>query len=350
MNKMNKMNFELSEIAKKIDGNIEGDSKLIISSISEINNAKKGSITFLSNPNYIHFLYKTNASAVIINEDFKADKPVKTTLIKVKNAYESFCKVLNIYKKDSNLKSGIDKSSYIDKSSKIGKNVYIGAFCFVGKNVEIGKNVIIHPQCFIGDNVKINDNCIIYPKVNILNDSIIGKNCTFQSGVIIGSDGFGFAPSSDGVYNKIAQIGNVIIESNVEIGANTTIDRATIGSTIIREGVKLDNLIQIAHNVEIGKNTVIAAQSGIAGSTKIGKNCMIGGQVGIIGHLNIADNVKIAAQSGVGNNIEEKGAVIQGSPAFNIFDYKRSYVLFKNLTKLNNRIQKIEKELTSLLK
>ena len=232
--------------------------------------------------------------------------------------------------------------------SESGDEIFIGALAHIGKGVKIGKGTKIHPQCFIGDNVSIGDNCILHTGVLIFNDCIVGNNCTFQASSIIGSDGFGFAPNSDGEYHKMPQIGNVVIEDHVDIGANTTIDRATLGSTIIRKGVKLDNLIQIAHNVEIGENTVIAAQTGVAGSTKIGKNCMIGGQVGIVGHLTIADEVKIAAQSGISSSIKEKGAIIQGSPAFNIGDYKRSYVFFKKLPELYKRIQELEKELTSL--
>lgn len=338
------MEFSAQQIAELLEGTVEGDTNIVVSSLSKIEEGKEGSLSFLANPQYTPYIYDTKASAVIVCNDFVAEKSVSATLIRVKDAYQSFAKLLEIYNQIKNNQVGVDKKSHIDDSATLGSAVFIGAMTCIGKNTSIGNNVKIHPQCYIGDNVSIGDNCILHAGVRVFNDCHIANDCTLQPSVIIGSDGFGFAPNSEGKYNKVAQIGNVIIESHVEIGANTTIDRATLGSTIIRKGVKLDNLIQIAHNVEIGENTVIAAQSGVAGSTKIGKNCMIGGQVGIIGHLTIADEVKIAAQSGIGNSIKEKGAIIQGSPAFNIGDYKRSYVFFRKLPELYKRLVELEKK------
>lgn len=342
------MELSVQQIADLIEGSVEGNKDAVVSSLSKIEEGKQGALSFLSNPQYTSCIYKTKATAVIVNKDFIAEKSINTTLIRVDDAYQSFGKLLKIYNQFKNNQTGIDSSASINETAKLGEEVFIGALAHIGKGVTIGKGTKIHPQCFIGDNVNIGDNCILHVGVLIFNDCIIGNNCTFQASSIIGSDGFGFAPNSDGEYHKVPQIGNVVIEDHVEIGANTTIDRATLGSTIIRRGVKLDNLIQIAHNVEIGENTVIAAQTGIAGSTKIGKNCMIGGQVGIVGHLTIADKVKVAAQSGISSSIKEKGAVIQGSPAFNISNYKRSYVFFKKLPELYKRIQELQKELTSL--
>ncbi len=342
------MEFSAKQIAELLDGAVEGNANAIVNSLSKIEEGKEGTLSFLANPQYTPYIYDTRASVVIVSNDFVAEKTISTTLIRVKDAYQSFGKLLEIYNQIKNNQVGIDKNSHIDDSATLGTDVFVGYMAYIGKNASIGNNVKIHPQCYIGDNVSIGDNCILHAGVRVFSDCHIANDCTLQPSVIIGSDGFGFAPNSEGEYNKVAQIGNVIIEEHVEIGANTTIDRATLGSTIIRKGVKLDNLIQIAHNVEIGENTVVAAQTGIAGSTKIGKNCMIGGQVGIIGHLTIADEVKIAAQSGIGSSIKEKGAIIQGSPAFNIGDYKRSYVFFRKLPELYKRIQELEKELTSL--
>ena len=342
------MEFSVQQIADMLEGSVEGNKDAVVSSLSKIEEGKQGTLSFLSNPQYTSYIYDTEATAVIVNKGFTTEKSIKTTLIRVDDAYQSFGKLLEIYNHFKINQTGIDSSASIDETAKLGGEIFIGALAHVGKGVTIGKGTKIHPQCFIGNNVSIGNNCILHAGVRIFNECIVGNNCTFQAGSIIGSDGFGFAPNSDGEFRKVPQIGNVVLEDYVEIGANTTIDRATLGSTFIRKGVKLDNLIQIAHNVEIGENTVIAAQTGIAGSTIIGKNCMIGGQVGIVGHLSIADEVKIAAQSGISSSIKEKGTVIQGSPAFNIGDYKRSYVFFKKLPELYKRTQQLEKELTSL--
>jgi len=338
------MEFTAKQIANLIEGQIEGNPDVIVDNLSKIEEGESGSLSFLANPKYTHYIYQTKASIVIVSKDFKAEKAINATLIRVEDAYTAFAKLLETYNQIKQNKTGISSNISISKTAKYGTDCYIGDFVCIGDNSKIGNNVKIYPHSYIGDNVSIGDNSCIYAGVKIYSDNWIGKNCTVHAGAVIGSDGFGFAPQSDNHYNKVAQIGNVIIEDNVEIGSNTTIDRATLGSTIIRKGVKLDNLIQIAHNVEIGENTVIAAQTGISGSTKIGKNCMIGGQVGIIGHIMIADGVKIAAQSGIGGSIKQEGAIIQGSPAFDISTYRKSYVHFRNLPKIVERLNELEKK------
>ena len=335
------MEFSAQQIASLLGGTIEGDATAAVNRLAKIEEGLPGSLSFLANPVYTPYIYTTNASIVIINKDFIADHPIKATLIRVENAYESFAKLLEVYNEVQRNKIGIDSASFIESSATVGTEVYVGAFTYIGKNARIGNKVKIYPNCYVGDNCIVNDDTTLFPGVKIYSDCVIGSFCQLHSGVIIGADGFGFQPQS-GNYKKVPQIGNVVIEDHVEIGANTTIDRATLGSTIIRKGVKLDNLIQIAHNVEIGENTVVAAQTGIAGSTKIGKNCMIGGQVGIVGHITIADGVKIAAQSGIGSSIKEN-EIVQGSPAFNIGDYKRTYVLFRKLPDLEKKILELER-------
>jgi len=336
------MEFTAQQIAEIINGTIEGSADVKVNTLSKIEDGKTGSLTFLANPKYTQFIYTTEASIVIVNNDFKAENKIKSTLIRVDDAYSAFAQLLEAYNQIKLNKSGISKLAAIAESATIGKNVYIGEFVVIGENAKIGDDSKIYPQTMIGDNTVIGSGCLIFPGVKIYSDNIIGKNCTFHSGVVIGGDGFGFAPQSDNNFKKVAQIGNVIIEDNVEIGSNTCIDRATLGSTIIRKGAKIDNLIQIGHNVEIGENTVIAAQSGVSGSTKIGKNCMIGGQVGIIGHLVIGDGVMIAAQSGVGSNVKD-GSIIQGSPSFEIGKYRKSYVHFRNLSNIVSRLDNLEK-------
>jgi UDP-3-O-[3-hydroxymyristoyl] glucosamine N-acyltransferase len=279
-----------------------------------------------------------------VNEDFIADRPITTTLIRVKNAYASFAELLDLYHQTKGKRTGISTQSYIAASATIGQNVYIGEFVSIGENVVVGDNCQIHPNTTIGYNCKIGANTLLYSGVKIYDDCRIGESCTIHSGVVVGSDGFGFAPQETNDFRKVPQLGNVVIEDMVEIGANTTIDRATLGSTIIRKGAKIDNLIQIAHNVEIGENTVIAAQTGISGSTRIGRNCMIGGQVGIVGHIKIADRVMIAAQSGIGKSILEEGSVVEGSPALNIREYQRSYVHFRRLDQLVKRVNQLERK------
>ncbi len=341
------MEFTAKQIADFLGGHIEGDENIKVNRVSKIEEATGGSLTFLANPSYTSYVYNTDASIILVNKDFKAERPVKNTLIRVDNAYNALAKLLEFYNKSKPEKKGISSMAYVSASAKVGKNSYIGEFSYLGDNVEIGSGVKIYPQSFIGDNVKIGNNTIIYAGVKIYENSLIGKDCTLHSGAVIGSDGFGFAVQTDSNYKKIAQIGNVVIEDSVEIGSNTTIDRATIGSTVIRKGVKLDNLIQIGHNVIIDENTVMAGQVGIAGSTKVGKSCMFGGQVGISGHLTIGDNVKIAAKSGVGSNIKS-GEIIMGSPAFNANIFKKSYVHFRNFEKLVKKIDQLENELKNL--
>ena len=339
------MEFTANYLAQILNGDVEGDGKVTVSDFSKIEEGKSGTISFLANPIYNKYIYSTSSNIVIVNKNLVLEKKVSPTLIRVDNAYEAFAELLNIYNSLKNSKQGIEQPSFIAEDVKIDDSVYIGAFTYIAKDVKIGKNVKIYPNCYIAENTEIKDNTTINSGVKIYSDCKIGANCTVHSGVIIGGDGFGFAPQKNNDYKKVPQIGNVIIEDNVEIGANTTIDRATIGSTIIRKGVKLDNLVQVAHNVEIGENTVIAAQSGIAGSAKIGKACMIGGQVGIVGHVTIADEVKIAAQSGIAKSIKQKGTVYQGSPAFGIFDYQKSLVVFKNLPQIIKQIDAIEKKI-----
>lgn len=341
------MEFTAQQIAEYLQGRVDGDINTIISSFAKIEEGKKGDISFLSNPKYNKYIYQTQASAVVVNDSFSPEKDYHCTLIRVKDAYVAFAQLLELYQKTKEAaKVGISKTAVIPSSAKIGKEAYIGDYVVIGENVELGDHAKIYAHSSIGDGVKLGNNCTLYAGARIYDECIIGHDCTFHSGVIIGSDGFGFAPQDTNDFKKIAQIGNVIIEDYVEIGSNTTIDRATMGSTIIRKGVKLDNLIQVAHNVEIGANTVIAAQTGISGTTTIGENCMIGGQVGIAGHLKIGNRVMIAAQSGIGSNIKDD-KVIQGSPAFEIAPYKRSYVYFKRLPDLVKRIDELEKELTN---
>lgn len=338
------MKFTAAQIAEILDGKIEGNPEAEVSELSKIEEGTKGSLTFLSNPKYTSYIYSTKASVTIVNNTFEAEQPVSTTLIKVKDAYKAFSTLLEYYNQIKQNKFGIEQPSFISEDVEYGEELYLGAFSYIGKNVRIGSGVKIYPNVFIGDNVKVGNNVIFFPGVKIYSESIVGDNCVIHSGAIVGADGFGFSPGEGGKYSKVPQIGNVIIENDVEIGAGTTIDRATLGSTIIHTGVKLDNQIQIAHNVEIGENTAIAAQSGIAGSTKIGKNCMIGGQVGIAGHLTIGDRVKIQAQSGIGRNLQDD-EVLQGSPAFGYNDYYKSYIHFKNLPKTVDLLYQLKKKL-----
>ena len=338
------MKFTAEQIAGILEGEVIGNPSAEVHKLSKIEEGTEGSLTFLSNPKYQNYIYTTQATITIVNKSFEAEQPISSTLIRVEDAYQSFSKLLEYYNQVKLMKSGIEQPSVISENVTYGTDLYLGSFCYVGKNVIIGNNVKIYPNTFIGDNVTIGNNCVFFAGVRIYSETEIGDNCVIHSGTIVGSDGFGFAPHDDGTYSKIPQIGNVILEDDVEVGSCTTIDRATMGSTVIRKGVKLDNQIQIAHNVEIGEHTVIAAQTGIAGSTKIGRNCMIGGQVGISGHLTIGDNVRIQAQSGIGKNIKE-GEIIQGSPAFNYGDFSKSYVHFKNLPKIVSDLDALKKKI-----
>ena len=338
------MKFTASQIAGILEGEVEGNPEIAVHKLSKIEEGEIDSLTFLSNPKYTPYIYSTKASITIVNRNFKPEQDLTTTLIKVDDPYQSFSKILEYYNLAKNNKIGIEKPVFVSETSSYGIDVYIGAFSYIGEDVIIGDNVKIHPNVYIGDNVSLGNNVTVYAGVKIHSDTIIGNNCIINSAAIIGADGFGFAPDKNGEFTKIPQTGNVILEDNVNIGAGTTIDKATMGSTILRKGVKLDNQIQIAHNVEIGEHTVIAAQTGVAGSTKIGKRCMIGGQVGIVGHICIGDGVKIQAQSGIGRNVEDN-EVLQGSPALKYADYNKSYVHFKNLSKIINSIDEIKKQI-----
>lgn len=337
------MKFTAQQIAGILEGDVVGNPEAEVSKLSKIEEGTEGSLTFLANPKYTAHIYTTKASVAIVNKTFTPENDINTTLIKVDDAYKSFSKLLEYYNEVKNNKVGVEQPCFISDSAKYGDKIYVGAFTYIGENVTIGDNVKIFPNSYIGDNVTIGNKTVVFSGAKIYSESVIGNNCVINSGAIIGADGFGFAPNEQGEYNKVPQIGNVIIEDNVDIGAATTIDRATLGSTVIRRGVKLDNQIQIAHNVEIGKNTVIAAQTGIAGSTKIGENCQIGGQVGIVGHITIGNNVKIQAQSGIGRNVKDN-EVLQGSPALPYGDYNKSYVHFKNLPRIVKNINELEKK------
>ena len=326
------MQFSAAQIALLINGEVEGDASMAVKSFGKIEEAQDGQLAFLANPKYEEFLYTTKASIVIVNETLELKQPVEAALIRVPDAYSAFASLLNKYQEIVTQQlSGIQQPSYVSDTAKLGNNVFIGAFAYVGDHVNIGNNVKIFPGVYIGNNVNIADNTLLHPGVKIYHDCVVGKNVTIHAGTVIGGDGFGFAPQADGTYKKVPQIGNVVIEDFVEIGSNSAIDRATIGSTIIKTGAKLDNLIQIAHNVEVGVNTVIAAQAGVSGSTKIGNHVMIGGQAGIVGHIQIADGSKINAQSGVSKTIKEPNSAVTGSPAFDYTSALRSQALSRNL-------------------
>ncbi len=337
------MVFTAGQIAGILEGEVQGNPDVAVHKLAKIEEGESGSLTFLANPKYTPFIYNTKASITIVNKDFVPEQEFTTTLIKVEDAYESFSKLLEYYNEVKNNKVGIESPVFKADTATYGDNLYLGAFTYLGNHVSLGNNVKIYPNVYIGDNVKIGNDVTVFSGAKIYSETIIGNDCVIHSGAVLGADGFGFAPNQKGEFTKVPQIGNVILEDNVDVGAGTTIDRATLGSTILRKGVKLDNQIQIAHNVEIGQHTVIAAQTGIAGSTKIGKYCMIGGQVGIVGHIVIGDHVKIQAQSGIGRNVKDN-EVLQGSPALNYGDYNKSYVHFKNLPRIINRLDNLEKK------
>jgi UDP-3-O-[3-hydroxymyristoyl] glucosamine N-acyltransferase len=344
------MEFSAQQIAQLLNGSVEGDESVTVSNVSKIEEGRPGTLSFLANPVYTHYIYTTKASVVIVNRTFHPEKslPETCTLIRVDNAYESFAKLLQMYTQMKGNKVGIEQPNFVSPNAEMGTDCYIGAFVYIGQNVKIGHNVKIYPHTYIGDNTRIGNNTTLHSGVKVYHDCVIGSNCTIHANTVIGSDGFGFAPNNEGhTFTKVPQVGNVVIGDDVEVGSNTSIDRATLGSTILGNGVKLDNLVQIAHNAVIGENTVIAGLSGVAGSTKVGKNCMIGAQVGIAGHLHIADGVKIAGQSGIGASIEKEGEIVQGSPAFSIGEYKRSYVLFRSLPRLNERLNDLIKKVNS---
>jgi UDP-3-O-[3-hydroxymyristoyl] glucosamine N-acyltransferase len=344
------MQFSAAQIALLINGKIEGDPNAAVGAFGKIEEAVPGQLSFLANPKYEEYLYTTGASVIIINETLELKQPVAATLIRVSDAYSAFASLLTKYQEiEAQQLTGIQEPSYISKSARLGDKVFIGAFAWLGEGVVIGNQVKIYPQVYLGNNVRIGDNTVLHPGVKIYHNCVVGAGVTIHAGSVIGGDGFGFAPQPDGSFKKIPQIGNVLIEDGVEIGANVTIDRATIGSTLIRKGAKLDNLIQIAHNVEIGNDTVIAAQAGVSGSTKVGNGVMIGGQAGIVGHLQIADGARINAQSGVSKSIKTRGSAVTGSPAYDYTSALRSQVISKNLPDLKRRLKELEDQIKQLL-
>ncbi len=337
------MTFTASQLALLVNAKVEGNPDATVGSFNKIEQAREGDLAFLANPKYEDYLYTTGASVIIVNEKLELKEPVKGTLLRVPDAYSAFATLLTKYQEImSRQLTGIQQPSYIAESAQVGANVYVGAFAYIGEKAVIGDNVKIYPNTYIGNNVTIGDHTIVHPSVSIYHNCVIGKNVIIHAGTVIGGDGFGFAPQENGSFAKVPQIGNVIVEDNVEIGSNASIDRATIGSTVIRSGAKLDNLIQVAHNVEVGNNTVIAAQAGVSGSTKLGKNVMIGGQAGIVGHLVIADGVKINAQSGVSKSIKQPNAAVTGSPAHDYTSALRSQALSRKLPELEKRIKDLE--------
>jgi UDP-3-O-[3-hydroxymyristoyl] glucosamine N-acyltransferase len=343
------MQFSALQLATMLDGKLEGNPDVKVSNIAKIEEAGEGMLSFIANPKYEEFIYTTNASILIVNESLITERPVKSTLIRVKDAYSAFALLLEQYKQMTSNKSGIQQPSHIPASVKKGQNIFIGAFAYLGENVVLGNNVKIYPGVYLGDNVTVNDDTTLFPGVKVYDNCVLGKRVILHAGCVIGGDGFGFAPQPDGTYKKVPQIGNVIIHDDVEIGANTTIDRATMGSTIIRQGVKLDNLIQVAHNVDVDTNTVIAAQTGVSGSTKIGKNCVIGGQVGLVGHIQLADGTKINAQSGLSKSVTEPNTALMGSPAFDYKSSLKSQAIFRNLPDLDKRVKELEDMVKQLL-
>jgi len=344
------MEFSAASIAAFLKGDIVGDPEIKVNTISKIEEGQTGALSFLANPKYEHYIYETKSSIVLVNKSFVPAAEISATLIRVEDAYEAFASLLRLVDQARPRKKGIHPSAVIEPTAKIGTDVFIGAFTYVGENCVIGNGCSIYPQVYIGDNTTLGNDCTINPGVKIYHDCIIGEGCIIHAGTVIGSDGFGFAPQSESEFMKIPQLGNVVLEDHVEIGSNTAIDRATMGSTIIRRGVKLDNLIQIGHNVEIGENTVMAGQTGIAGSTKIGKNCMFGGQVGIAGHIKIASGTKIGAQGGILGDVKKENTIIIGSPAIEIKNFLKSSILFRKLPEIKDKIDYLEKDIESLKK
>ena len=342
------MEITAQQLAAMVGGTVDGDSNVVINNYAKIEEAQAGCLTFLANPKYTHFIYETQASAVLVRNDFKPEQEVKTTLIRVEDPYATLAQLLNYVNSLMQPKRvGVEQPAFVSEGVELPEGTYVGAFAYVGKNVKLGKNVKIYPQVYVGDGVELGDDVVLYPGVKIYHGCKIGNRCMIHSGTVIGSDGFGQAPQADGTFQKIAQVGTVIIEDDVEIGANTTIDRATMGATVIKKGVKLDNLIQVAHNVEIGENTVMAAQVGIAGSTKIGRNNMIGGQVGFAGHITVGDYNGIGAQSGVPNSVGDKQRLL-GAPAINALEFARQQVYFKRLGEMTADIKALKKEIAKL--
>jgi len=344
------MEFTAQTIAGFLKGEIEGNPDVTVNTIAKIEEGGNGALSFLANPKYEHYIYETKSSIVLVNKSFVPSAKIEATLIRVENSYDAFASLLRLVDQARPRKKGIHSSAVIEQSAKIGSDVYIGPFAYIGENCVVGNGCAVYPHVYIGDNTLLGNNCTLNPGVTIYHDCVLGEGCTIHAGSVIGSDGFGFAPQSESEFMKIPQLGNVVLEDHVEIGANVTIDRATMGSTIIRKGVKLDNLIQIGHNVEVGENSVMAAQTGISGSTKVGKNCMFGGQVGLAGHIKIANGTKIGAQGGVLGNIKEENTAIIGSPAIEIKQFMKSSIIFRKLPEMSSKIDTLEKEVESLKK
>lgn len=343
------MEFSAKQIAQMLEGRVEGNENAVVGKLCKIEEGEEGGLSFLANSKYNHYLYSTKASIVIINEDFEPEEEIKTTVIRVKDAYSCFAKLLEIYDQYRLNKNGISSLAFIDKQAEIAEDVYVGEFAVISKGAKIGKGSKIYPHVYIGDDVKIGENVTLFAGVRIYHDTVIGNNCILHSGAVLGADGFGFAPLADGTFKKIAQIGNVVIEDDVEIGANATIDRATMGSTKVMKGTKIDNLCQLGHNVVIGQSTAMAAQTGVAGSTKIGSNCFIGGQVGFSGHIKVGDRCSIGAQAGIISDIKDEARII-GSPAIDAKTYMKSYVYFRKLEQMKNKMDELEKRLAALEK
>lgn len=344
------MEFTAATIAGFLKGEVEGDPEIVVNTVAKIEEGHPGALSFLANPKYEHYIYSTKSSVVLVNRSFVPSTVVQATLIRVENAYDSFASLLKLVDQARPRKTGIHSTAVIEPSAKIGNDAFIGAYAYIGENCIIGDNCSVYPYVYFGDNSKMGNNCTLNPGVTVYHDCILGEGVTIHAGSVIGSDGFGFAPQSETEFMKIPQIGNVVLEDHVEIGANVTIDRATIGSTIIHKGVKLDNLIQIGHNVEVGENTVMAAQTGISGSTKVGRNCMFGGQVGLAGHIKIADGTKIGAQSGIPGDVKKENSILLGYPAIDHRDFFRSAVIYKKLPEMKIKIDTLEKELEALKK
>jgi len=342
------MEFTAQQIADFLEGEIQGDPTIKVSDFSKIEEGKPGTLSFLSNPKYSQYIYDSQASVILVNKDFQPEREIQSTLIKVDDAYQSLARLLTLVDQTKPRKTGISTMAYISESAVIGENAYIAPFVYIGDHVTIGKNASLHPHSCLEDGAKLGNNVILFSGVKVYYNCVIGNNCTLHSGSVIGSDGFGFSPTEDGSYKKIPQMGNVVLEDNIEIGANTVVDRATLGSTIVRQGVKIDNLVQIAHNVEVGSNTVIAAQTGISGSTKLGKQCILAGQVGIAGHLHIADGTIFGAQTGVPNNVKKPNQTLQGYPAVPVMTFHRASVVYKNLPELQKTVYALEKKIQEL--
>lgn len=342
------MTFTAIQIAGILEGKVEGNPNAEVWNVAKIEEGAPGMISFLANPKYTHYIYETESSIVIVNDDFEATAPIHTTLIRVPDAYASFAKLLSFYDQMMQNKQGVSSLAFISSTAKCGENVYFGEFAFIGENAKIGNNVKVYPQVYVGDGCVIGDNTVLYPGVKLYRNTVIGKNCILHAGAVLGADGFGFAPQADGHYEKIPQVGNVVIEDNVEIGANTTIDRSTMGSTRIHKGVKIDNLVHLAHNVEVGENTAMAAQVGVSGSTHLGKNCVIGGQSGFVGHINIADGSKFGGQSGIMGSIKEENQEFMGTPIQPLRQYLVSNARFRHIDEMARKLAVLEKELREL--